>query len=375
MDKVRTDKYGVYGELLIQTTAPGHYPHIHGPVQTNLTGSNARRDLARHLAERVGLDWATILEQAFHKVVEAHRQGFPTIHMADFEMPPPMTMRVAPLLQEGAPTILFGDGDSLKSYFATYMAVLTALGRAESGLTPVPGNVLYLDYEEEEGTFYERLDLITAALGVAVPEGIYWRKMVEPLMAEFPAVNQQVMECNIKLVVVDSAATAALEPEKAESAIAYFKALRSLNTTTATIAHDTKATKGLGQYPFGSVFWRNLARSLFYVKADRNQEDVAISLKHTKANNGRRLNPMGFKFHFNEDGVFISNVSASEYQDLAKDIPVHARLMEALTEPQSVNQLAELLDLTTDTVGKALRRGKGTQFVQNGTLWGKIYRE
>ena len=73
--------------------------------------------------------------------------------------------------------------------------------------------------------------------------------------------------------------------------------------------------------------------------------------------------------------MFITSAHASEYPDLAKDVPVHARLMEALTEPQSVNQLAELLDLTTDTVGKALRRGKGTQYVQNGTLWGKIYRE
>ena len=81
VDKVRTDKYGVYGELLIQTTAPGHYPHIHGPVQTNLTGSNARRDLARHLAERVGLDWATILEQAFHKDKNSYGLGIRSLRL------------------------------------------------------------------------------------------------------------------------------------------------------------------------------------------------------------------------------------------------------------------------------------------------------
>jgi hypothetical protein len=379
VDRLHTEKAGVYGEILIRTNAPGFHPHIHGPVHFNFISTSARKQLANHLKGTLVEDWADILEQTCYKVVEAHREGTPAIDMASHEMPEALGMRVAPILQEGAPTVIFGEGDSLKSYFATYLAVLTRLGTPAIGLTPEPGNVLFLDYEEDEDTFWERLNLITAGLGVAIPDGIYWRKMVEPLTAEMPAIQQLAWDHAIQFIIVDSAAPATMEPEAAEYTIAYFKALRSLNTTSLTIAHDTKASKGSGLYPFGSAFWRNLARSLFHVKADRNQEDVVISLKHTKANNGRRLAPLGFKFRFTEDdedipaAVEIISAQAIDYDDLAKDVPVAKRLLAMLNQPMTIIEAAEMLDVPAETVGKAFRRGKGTLFFNNGHLWAKLH--
>jgi RecA-family ATPase len=124
--------------------------------------------------------------------------------MVDHEAPEALGMRISPILQERMPTLIFGEGDSLKSFLATFLCVITRTGAPQAGLTPEPGNVLYLDWEEDADTFWHRLDMLTTGMNIAIPEGIYWRHMVEPLTAEAPAINKLVREKGIDLVVVDS---------------------------------------------------------------------------------------------------------------------------------------------------------------------------
>ena len=369
VDRIHTDRTGVICELLIRSTAPGAKHHLHGPVRFNLTAST-RKPIIESLNQRVILDWASILETVCYLVVEAHRLGEPAINIASYEMPERIGMRIAPLLQEKQPTIIFGEGDSLKSYLATYLAVLTRAGMPHSGLNPEPGNVLYLDYEEETDIFWERVNMICAGLEIAIPDGIFHRRMVEPLAADFKGVNKIVAEQQIDLVIIDSAAPATLEPEKAEMVIPYFKVLRALKVTTLTIAHQTKAK---AEYPFGSIMWWNLPRSLFLAKADRHEGDVAMSLKDKKGNNRFKLMPMGFSFHFEEDSVTVSKANAADYEDLAKDIPVRERILEMLVQPMTIPEIADALAVETETVGVALRRGKGKVFFQNGHTWAKLY--
>lgn len=249
VDRVRTDRYGVYGELLIRTTMPGIQAHVHGPVQYNLTSTQARQTIVRHLNGAVQLDWSGILEQTCYRVVEAHRVGTPAIQVAEHEMVQSLGMRVAPLLQEKQPTVFFGEGDSLKSFFATFLSVLVQTGRVGAGLVPILGNALYLDYETDIDTFWDRVNMITAGLGVAIPDGLYYRAMVGSLVDEAPGVSKLVADNKIDLVVIDSAAPATVEPEKAEAVIPFFAALRKLETTSLVIAHMTKTAKG--EYPFG----------------------------------------------------------------------------------------------------------------------------
>jgi len=330
IDRLHAEKAGIYGELLITTTAPGSHSHIHGPVHFNLISTTARRSLVTHLTESAALNWAGILEQACYIVVEEHRQGVPAVNIADYAPSESLGMRIAPILQERMSAVFYGEGDSLKSFFATYLAVLVRTGQAQSGLTPEPGKVLFLDYETDLDTFWERVNMLTAGMGMAPPDGLLYRPMVQSLVEEFPRLNQITMDNDIGLIIVDSAAPATVEPEKAEYVIPFFRALRSLNTTNIVIAHMTKSSAGRGDYPFGSTMWRNLPRANFMIKADRHDNDVAISLKHTKANNGRRLAPMGFKFAFTEDDVRVSKVDAAEYIDLAQDVGLTARIKRLL---------------------------------------------
>jgi len=380
VDRLHSEKAGVYGELLIESVDPGIWPHITGPVHYNLISTNTRAQLKRHLEEVHPsdgiLNWGAILEQMSYRVVEAHRVGEPPIHMADYEAPEEVGFRIAPIMQEKMPTLIFGEGDSLKSFLATFLCVITRTGAPQAGLTPEPGNVLYLDWEEDSDTFWHRLNFLTTGMNIAIPDGIYWRHMVEPLTAEFTAINRLVKDKNIDLVIVDSAAPATLEPESAEMVIPFFRALRALKCTTLTIAHMTKAAAGKGgDYPFGSTMWRNLPRSNFSVKADRNDDDVAISLKHTKANNSRRLKPLGFKFSFDDDAVVVTTAQPTEYADLAQDATLKDRIVESLRRGmRTYEDIADELEESPDTVRRTLNRNK-KNFVKQGNQWGVAYRE
>jgi|TARA_Y100000310_G_scaffold302890_1_gene340724 hypothetical protein len=289
-------------------------------------------------------------------------------------MPESLGMRIDPILQEKQAAVFFGDGDSLKSYLATYLSVITHLGITHNGLTPEPGNVLFLDYETDADTFWERINMISAGLGVGLPEGIYYRHEIESVVDDIAGIKHAVQEHAIDLVVVDSAAPATIEPEKAEYVIPFFRALRSLDATTLTIAHQTKNAKG--EYPFGSTFWRNLPRSNFHIKADRHSEDVAVSLKHTKSNNGRRLKPLGFSFAFDDNGLVITAASPGDYEELAKDVPLRDRIKDALLRGMKTPEvLAEELGAPQDSIRKTLNRGKESLFMKYGNAWGVLQHE
>ena len=381
VDRVHTEKQGVYGELLVRSFAPGILPHLHGPVHFNFISTQARTALVKHLGELYPLPWNGILEQLSYNVVEEHRTGAEVVKVANYVVPDRSGFRIEPILENNQATLIFGEGDSLKSYFATYLSVLIATGIADVGLTPEPGRVLYLDYETDAQTFHERVIAVTAGLMVSIPEGIYYRPMVESLTDEFSRINTIVMQEKIDVVVVDSAAPAVLLPNDAEVVTAYFRTLRALQVTSLTVAHITKEGP-VNDYPFGSAFWKNLPRSLFAVKADRNEDDVAISLRHTKANNGRRLPTLGYSFRFVEDVLNVTQAEPGDYEDLSRDLPIWKRVIAILNEPKLVKDIAAELDVTPNAVNVLFHRDQQKPeskryFAKSisGEYWSKLHRE
>jgi hypothetical protein len=102
---------------------------------------------------------------------------------------------------------------------------------------------------------------------------------------------------------------------------------------------------------------------------------VAISLKHTKANNSRRLKPLGFKFAFDDDAVVVTTAQPTEYQDLAQDASLKDRIVESLRRGmRTYEDIADELEESPDTVRRTLNRNK-KNFVKQGNQWGVAYRE
>ena len=359
-------------EIQINTTAAGSPSHLHGGSRLNLTSTESRRRLAKYLTEDVSPNnWTAMLEQASVMVLAEWRKGSPVIELSRHTRKDALGMRVAPILQERQATVFYGEGDTLKSFMGLFLAVLVRTGEKQAGLVPEPGNVLYLDYETDEDTMWDRAGMIAMGVGMTIPDGLFYRYMHQPLAADIQQINRIVLDKGIEFIVVDSAAPAVMEPESAAMTTEYFRALRSLRTTSLTIAHVTKNSNVAA--PFGSIFWRNLPRANFKVTASREVEHVTIGLKHTKSNNGRRLQDLGFQFEFDGDRVAVHSVAVPDIPELAQGLPLRERITSALTRgAKSLEELSEVLDKDKPSVTTALNRGKKMgQFTQNSNgHWG-----
>ena len=80
------------------------------------------------------MDWLAVLQYVSALVLEAHRKGNPFINMLEYGAPRGTSWRLRPFLQEKQASVIFGDGDSGKSWIALYIGVLVATGLVLDGL-------------------------------------------------------------------------------------------------------------------------------------------------------------------------------------------------------------------------------------------------
>ena len=365
---IESSKHEVSGEILIENRLPGTNPHVH-QARLNLTSTAARKTLSGYLNTRNdSLPWLDLLEQACVLVLRKFREGVPAIRLADMPQPEGLEFRLFPFIQERQATLIVGDGDTGKSYLAILMSVLVASNTTYLDMEPEPGNVLYLDYETDEATLWHRVNMVSAGLEIPIPDGVFYRQMSQTVAADFDQINKIVIDHDISLTIVDSAAPASAEPEKSEFAIAYFNALRALKVSTLTIAHVSKEERE--NRPFGSIFWRNMPRALFRVNAvhDPGASSFTMGIKHTKSNNGRRIKDRAFQIDFTDDDVTFSATSVMDVPELAKGISLNQRLSAALQHGgKTVKELAEILETSESAVRGTLNRGKDKSFVIVGT--------
>ena len=358
-------KYETTGEITISSRIPGQTGHVH-QARLNLTSSPTRKSMSTVLEGKIpGLEWLEILEYVCLMVLEKHREGTPAIKLADHSMPEGLAFRLAPFLQERQATLIFGEGDTGKSWLGILMSVLVSQGMSHLNMEAEPGNVLYLDYETDEDTLWERVNMISAGLDIPIPDGIFYRQMHQLLAADFQQINRLVIDNKITLVVVDSAAPAVGEPESSAPTNEYFAALRSLRTSTLTIAHVAKG--GKENEPFGSIFWRNLPRANFRVSASHEPgaSQFVIGLKHTKSNNGKRIPDRAYNLNITDGTAVFSLTDAMDVPGLAEHFSHGARITAALKRgAKTVQELEQELDLAYRAVHQTLTRGEGKQYVK-----------
>ena len=97
-------------------------------------------------------------------------------------------------------------------------------------------------------------------------------------------------------MVIDSMVTACAGATriKPEAVSQYTGALEYIGLPTLSLGHTDKAENL--RYPFGSVFWHNLARMTWSMKAD----GATVVLQHRKHNNYARDPPLKVEVQWNE---------------------------------------------------------------------------
>ena len=155
-------------------------------LKSGQTKASTSKDLARVAPENViagEIVWRYVIEYVSNYVRVAFNKGEAGIQLIDSKASEDTEFRLWPYLQERQPTIVYGLGDSGKSYFACLVGFLIATGREHLGMKPQQGNVAYLDYEGDEGTIKKRLRMVAAGFGETTPPFFHYMQMRRPLGA------------------------------------------------------------------------------------------------------------------------------------------------------------------------------------------------
>jgi len=360
---------GLSARLEINTSRPGIPSRVHGPVNWKLHSTSGRDTLARYLAKRIDIDWPSILEDTVRLATRTYEEREPAVLLSEVSAQETGYV-MHPLLREGEPTIIFGDGGSGKSYISLATAMAVQTGQALLPFAPpIPQGVLYLDWESSASTHRVRMERL--ALGVdmidALP-GIAYLRCNLSLAEHLRQIKALISKYGIGCVIIDSAAAASGgEPEKAEVALRFFNSLRTLKTTSLIVAHTTKdASQGK---PFGSSFWHNEARATFEVIRQQDEEasDIDIGLYNRKANDDKLLMPIGLKLRFTKSTTWFEKMDLTEAApQLTSQLPDSLRIEQYLLEEKRATGkvIAEALSLTTDSVRVTLNRQKGKRFIK-----------
>jgi hypothetical protein len=286
------------------------------------------------------------------------------ILLADISTAPPAPL-LCGRLDPASHTILYGTGGVGKGTYACYLITrLVAVGH----------RVLILDYENHGDEWSRRYH------GLAGQEGSEHVLWVAPLTSGWSgrrgAIWQQVTDVRelamlfgATYVVIDSIVPACggSDPMDPGTVALYAGALEYLGLPVLSLAHVTKADDL--RYPFGSVFWHNLARVTWSLHRDGERVILTHRKANSYANQGKTVVTVTWR-----DGL------PRDVAEQAFSVVVADRIEEVLVDASlAVGAIVTRLNgdleegeqpIKADTVRAALRRGLGSEpkrFTVEGT--------
>jgi hypothetical protein len=280
--------------------------------------------------------------------------------------PPPLLID---RLDPNGHTVIYGPGGVGKGVVAAWWIVRLV----EAGHV-----VLIVDYEAHEAEWGRRIGSLggpDAMVGVhyVAPLAPEWTRPRGPLWVISPDIRAIAEVIGATYIVIDSIvpACAGLDPLKPEAASQYASALQYLARPALSLAHVTKTDDA--RYPFGSVFWHNLARTTWSLASAGKGGSHTVVLTHRKHNNYSNLGEFLLTITW-RDGM---PVEVQEY----RYSPVLAEQIGlvlgngGLTVPEIITALSDDRDegaetVKADSVRKALRRGykeSPQRFTSTGT--------
>lgn len=272
------------------------------------------------------------------------------LSLSDVPTDPPGPLlrgRLAP----GDHTILFGTGGVGKG---TYTTALIA------GLAADGHRVLILDYENHGDEWARRYHGLAGTSGMdavlwVAPLAASWTGRRGALWEQEADVNALAVDFGATYIVIDSIvpACAGHDPMDTATVSRYGAVLEYLGLPVLSLAHVTKAEDL--RYPFGSVFWHNLARITWSMAKDGPR----VILTHRKANSYQNAGRIAVTTTWLDD--LPREVREEPYSAVIAD-----RIEEILSVPMTVAAIVAGLNedveedarpVKSNTVRTALRRG------------------
>ncbi len=293
------------------------------------------------------------------------------IHAVEFcDRPRPQGSQpylVADIMPENYPTVFFGDGGTLKSLLMGHIGQCVARGIPWMGHATKQTNVLMLDFELDHDTQSRRAYDTAAGMGHdSPPRGMYYVEGAGRRPADmFRYALNFCQQHGVGLVIIDSLGVALEgDAEASRDVIGFMREhvdkFRAAGITTLIVDHQGKLQTGeryQNKTQFGSAYKKHLSRSVFQVeKREGADGERKVTLRHTKTNFGRELEPFGVKVTWGHERIDIEPDELSQ-ADLAEEstLTVSKRILLALEDgPAYPKELAETLSVEPKTVKNRL---------------------
>jgi hypothetical protein len=369
-DRLQEARGGVHAELQVNAA----WKHdLLGITDIALKSDTSREKVAKALkAHDPDTPWRPLLEQCCAKVLRHHRTGDPLVTISSETPIEPLTFAINPLVFERKISVLYSNGGQGKSTLALFLAMLSATGSSEAGLSALKGNSLYLDFEDDLSVHARRLQAIQAGHSALHSARVAYRRCVEPLHKFASALLRQIHQEQIRFIVVDSLLAATGGDSSAEATTQLFIALRALNVSILLIGHTPK-TLGEGHDTptlYGSVFNSNFARATWELQKEQEigEDRLVIGLHNRKSNLSRLHAPIGLQIthHSGGDRIVFESCDLSTAPELEKGLPLPnriRRLLESDGVPRHEKTIAEELGAKKESVHVTLYRYKGKKWM------------
>lgn len=265
----------------------------YGPMpyrqRINLLSHSARQNLMTELRALYGKDENYLAQwhEALSLLTDALVNSSQSIDATEMEPAPPLEYVIALIYPKNEPSVLYGFGDTGKTYIALSQAVCIAAGKHWAGHdVPEAMPVLWLDWETDPTTWKRRVDRLCLGHHVELRPGMLrYKRCTAPLAEMYDSLDQEIRQEGIGFIVIDSAVMSVAGDAKDEAtAREYFSVLRALGRTSLTIAHTAGTDDP--KKPFGSVFWRNIPRRTWFAfrSAVSSPSNLVVGLVRQKAN-------------------------------------------------------------------------------------------
>ncbi len=321
------------------------------------------------------IHWDWIVRCITWKVMDSIRKGPPVeeIWPVEGSILAPEYL-VQPLLYLNHPTVIFGDYGSLKSTVALLIAFVAQLPYQNNGLGLItkdnPANTLYLDLEGDSPMFTKRWTALSRGFDIEAQMPILYRRMDTKVADSIDTIQQIVVENKIRFIIIDSLGPAVKgNLNDPEPAMDYNQALRKLGITSLTLAHNSKDPLTKQRSIFGSVFFSNLARSIWQCKVEGerqpNDDQAVISLKQIKASFSQLYGTLGYSFKFTDNAITVGKTDLKD-TGLAGELPLTWQIKNLLKGGAlQASEIADLTDRPINTVRVTLSRMKAKNEICN----------
>jgi hypothetical protein len=321
------------------------------------------------------IHWDWIVRCITWKVMDSIRKGPPVeeIWPVEGSILAPEYL-VQPLLYLNHPTVIFGDYGSLKSTVALLIAFIAQLPYQNNGLGLItkdnPANTLYLDLEGDSPMFTKRWSALSRGFKIEAQMPILYRRMDAKVADSIDTIQQIVVENKIRFIIIDSLGPAVKgNLNEPEPAMDYNQALRKLGITSLTLAHNSKDPLTKQRSIFGSVFFSNLARSIWQckVEGERQPDDdqAIISLKQIKASFSQLYGTLGYTFKFTDNSITVGKTDLKDTA-LAGELPLTWQIKNLLKGgAMQASEIADLTDKPINTIRVTLSRMKAKKEIHS----------